>query len=435
MRTLTHAAFPTCAALLLALLAPDAAAQRATTPIRVFERVPDPRPLEGHVGPVPRIAEKAAGTLPVIVLTGYWPPSNEAVRRFSTDPVQNPQGWIGGNWENRGYDVHAFFPEFSPPNCSSCGKGTGDLEVDYQDTTADFWSLIPPLAPVAVMTFSRGSINNSWELELNQYNRSSWINDYVAPLQPTPAPPDASVPAGWLRPGSQPVQAIADAVNASGLGVNAFPAYAGDGGGFLSEFIAYDGVWYQAQNSDPSSPTWCIAGGHVHVGGQLSFATAHEAAKETLRTLTGYLDTVLQTPCQEPLRYCAAKLGSSGCLPRIESVGYPSLSNGSFTLRATKLENSSPGVLIWGANAASIPFQNGTLCVGAPFTRAATTPQAQNFPPTPCWADAWFYFLPAYRAQHGFTAGQTLFAQFWARDLADPFGSSLTDALQFTICM
>jgi hypothetical protein len=423
-----------CAALALAFLSPYANAQRGSPSVRATERVSDPRPLEGHVGFVPRVAQKAAGQLPVIVLTGYWPPSNEAVRRFSTSATQNPQGWIGGNWENRGYDIHAFFPEFSPPNCNNCGKGTGDLEVDYQDTTADFWTLIPALTPVAVVTFSRGFIDDSWELELNQYNRLSWINDFVAPFQPTPAPPDASVPAGWLRPGSQPVQAIADAVNAALLGVDAYAAYSGDGGGYLSEFIAYDGVWYQAQHADPSSPTWCIAAGHVHVGGQLTWSQAQEAAKETLRTLTGYLDTVLQVPCAQPQRYCAAKLASNGCLPSIDSVGYPSLSNGSFALRATKLVQSSPGVLIWGANQASVPFQNGTLCVGGPFTRAASTPQAQNLGLGPCWADAWFYFLPAYRAQHGFTAGQTLHGQFWARDLGDPFGSSLTDALSFTWC-
>ena len=421
------------AAVLLALGA-DAAAQRATTPIRVRERVADPRPLDGYAGFVPRAAEKAAGQRPAIVLTGYWPPSNEAVRRFSTDPLQNPQGWIGGNWEGRGYDVYSFFPEFSPPNCSSCGKGTGDLEVDYQDTTADFWSLIPPLAPVAVMTFSRGSIDHSWELEMNQYNRTSWIGDFVPPTQPTPAPPDASVPGNWLRPGSQPVQAIMDAVNAAALGADAFVCYAVHGGGYLSEFIAYNGVWYQALNADPSSPTWCIAAGHVHVGGQLTFSEAHEAAKETLRTLTAYLDTVLQAPCAEPVRYCTAKVGSSGCVPQLDWVGYPSLSNGSFALRATRLENSSPGVMIYAASAASIPFQNGLICVGSPFTRATTTPVALSFGATSCWADAWFYFTPAYRAAQGFSAGQTLFAQFWSRDLGDPFGSSLTDGLQFTWC-
>ena len=394
----------------------------------------DPRPLEGFTGFVPRVAEKAAGRRPVIVLTGYWPPSNEAVRRFSTDAVQNPQGWIGSDWEGRGYDVHAFFPEFSPSNCTSCGKGTGDLEVDYQDTTADFWSLIPPLEPVAVLTFSRGANDSSWELEMNQYNREVWLPDYVPPGQPNPKPPDASVPAGWLRPGTQPVQAMADAVNSAALGASAFVCYANHGGAFLSEFIAYNGVWYQALNADPASPTWCVASGHVHVGGQLPWGVAQEAAKETLRALTDYLDTVLQTPCEEPVRYCTSKLGSSGCLPRLDPVGYPSVSNGSFALRATQLENKSPGVMIHAASAASIPFQNGTICVGSPFTRSATTPVAVQFGLATCWADAWFYFQPSFVAAQGFTAGQTVYAQFWARDLADPFGSSLTHGVRFTWC-
>lgn len=432
MRTLNVALVPSSVAI-LALLAPDAAAQRGTTSIRVFERVPAPRPLEGHVGPVPRIAEKAEGTNPVIVVTGYWPPTNEGVRRFSTNPALNPLGWIGLDWENRGYDVHSFFPEFTPPNCSNCGKGNGDLEVDYQDTTADFWSLVPALAPIAVVTFSRGFDDDSWEVEMNQYNRSQWVNDYLAPLQPTPTPPDASVPAGWLRPSTQPVQAIVDAVGAI-PGVDPFAALSGDGGGFLSEFIAYDGAWYQALNASPSSPTWCIAGGHVHVGGQLSWGTTQAAVEETLRALIGYLDTVLQAPCAEPVRYCTAKVGSNGCVPRIEAVGYPSLSNESFALRATKLVMHGPGVMIWGANAAAIPFQNGTLCVGAPFIRATSTPQAQFVAPGSCWADAWFYFNGSYIAQHAFGAGQTWNAQFWARDVADPFGSSFTDALQFTWC-
>ena len=32
-----------------------------------------------------------------ILLLGYWPPSNEAVRRFSTNSLLNPEGWIGEN--------------------------------------------------------------------------------------------------------------------------------------------------------------------------------------------------------------------------------------------------------------------------------------------------------------------------------------------------
>lgn len=45
-----------------------------------------------------------------ILLTGYWPPTNEMLRDWSTNPAQNPNGWAGGNWEGLGYDVYSYFP-------------------------------------------------------------------------------------------------------------------------------------------------------------------------------------------------------------------------------------------------------------------------------------------------------------------------------------
>ena len=50
---------------------------------------------------------------PVILITGYWPPTNEMIRDFSQNLELNPSGWVGNDWENRGYDVVSFFPEFS----------------------------------------------------------------------------------------------------------------------------------------------------------------------------------------------------------------------------------------------------------------------------------------------------------------------------------
>lgn len=233
-----------------------------------------------------------AGARPTILLTGYWPPTNEMVRPFSANPERNPDGWIGENWEGRGYDIYSFFPEFDPPNCSSCGRGMGDLEVDYQDTSEDFWPLANGVAPLAVITFSRGGSGNNWELEMNQFNRDQWVNDYDAPLQPTPSPPDDSVPAGYLRPSQLPVELLLDAINDSGLGLDAFICYTGDGGGFLSEFIAYHGVWYQDIHADPLDPAFCVTAGHIHVGSGMSWPTAREAAKVTLRTLIDYLEQI-----------------------------------------------------------------------------------------------------------------------------------------------
>ena len=77
----------------------------------------------------------------IIILTGYWPPTNEMIRHFSQNKNLNPEGWQGENWENRGYDIISYFPEFSDPDCTDCGQGSGDLEVDYQDTSEDFWPI------------------------------------------------------------------------------------------------------------------------------------------------------------------------------------------------------------------------------------------------------------------------------------------------------
>ena len=47
---------------------------------------------------------------------------------------------------------------------------------------------------------------------------------------------------------------LVDAVNAAQIGAAAFICYSGNGGGFLSEFIAYLGVWYQDLHADPLAP-------------------------------------------------------------------------------------------------------------------------------------------------------------------------------------
>ena len=422
-------------ALIAALaLAPDAVAQRGSTGPR-YKQLPQPQTNLASLPPgsfVPRQQQIAAGVRPVIVVTGYWPPTNEAIRRFSTDPLKNPLGWIGSDWEGRGYDVHAFFPEFTPPNCTGCGTGTGQLEVDYQDTSADFWPLVEGVDPIAIVTFSRGFNDLSWEIEMNQFNRSVWVNDFVSPFQPTPAPPDAGWPADGLRLSTQPVQAIADAVNAAALGVNAFVAFSGDGGAFLSEYMAYHGVWYQALHSNPLDPSWCVAGGHVHVGGLVSWAVAETAVQVTLREEIEYLDSVLLTPCPQPVAYCTAKTTSLGCLPAIEAVGYPSLSSGSFQVRATQLHKSVPGLVIWSHGQASLPFQNGTLCVAPPITR--TPGQVTSTLGGTCGGTLGFIFNPAYQTSQGLALGQTMAAQAWSRDTGDPFSSSLSNALSFTWC-
>lgn len=221
-----------------------------------------------------------------ILITGYWPPTNEMVRRFSTSTTQNPGGWIGGNWEGRGYNIYSYFPEF-PGGTGTNPQGAGDLMVDYQDTTNDWWPIVNRIRPVAIITFSRGSSGSNWELEYRTKNRATWVNDYIAPFQPTPSPPDSSVPAETIRYSTLPMQDIVDAVNGAGLGISGFidSNSSNLAGGFLSEYIGYHGMWYQSMNADPGGQYFCAAAGHLHVGINTPVAAAQTATDITLREL------------------------------------------------------------------------------------------------------------------------------------------------------
>jgi len=230
----------------------------------------------------------------IILLTGYWPPTNEMIRHFSQDENLNPLGWQGDNWENRGYDIISYFPEFSNPDCSSCGQGFGTLEVDYQDTSQDFWPIFNDHRPIATITFSRGYMDQSWELEFNAYNRFSWINDFTSPFQPTPSPPDTDESVMFERNSNLPINEIINAIDNMEIGLNPYVDLNGDPGGYVSEFMAYHGTWYRDLNLNGDEK--CLTAGHIHVGGLINTQTAVEATNQTVRTLIDYLDQFTYIP-------------------------------------------------------------------------------------------------------------------------------------------
>lgn len=345
----------TLAALALAGLASTAVAQPSPDVHRHRVKFVGPTPVPERVDALDTGRRFDDGRRPAIMLTGYWPPTNEMLREFSDDLVQNPGGWIGADWEGRGYDVYSYFPEFDPPDCGQCGQGMGDLEVDYQDTSADFWALADALQPVAVVTFSRGFNDSSWEVEMNQYNRPNWIPDFTPPLQPTPVPPDASVPAWHLRPSNLPAQEIVDAVDMI-PGVDPYICFSGGGGGYLSEFIAYHGVWYRDLHDQPSDPAWAVAGGHVHVGAQLTVGRARAAAKETLRQVMDYVDQVLPTEtCQTDVGF-----GGPGSVT-IAMCGEPLAAGRASTLSLAGAPAQAPLWLALSLAATPTPFKGGQL--------------------------------------------------------------------------
>jgi len=242
-----------------------------------------------HLLPIQRTREN-----PTILVTGYWPPTNEMIRQFSQNPELNPDGWAGDDWEGRGYDIVSYFPTFDIPDCGDCGKGNGDLEVDYQDTSVDFWNISDDVQPIAIITFSRGWIDHSWELEWNLVNRTNWISDYLPPNQPTPNPPDQEHPAYLVRNSDLPLDSIVTAITAANLGLDSYVDWNGNAGMFLSEFMGYHGTWYRGEHPYGDFP--CLAAGHIHVGGQIDWDTARTAAEITIRQLTNYLDQFIYTP-------------------------------------------------------------------------------------------------------------------------------------------
>lgn len=220
----------------------------------------------------------ALGYTPKIMLTGYWPPTNEMLRHLSDDPTVNPGGWQGENWRNLGFDVHAYFPEFATGNPTD--PGTGRFRVHYDDTSADWEEITGELKPIGIITFSRGLMPSTWEIEDRATNRTSW-QTLLGSGQPSVNPPDDSVPAGTVRFSTLPMAEIVEAVSA--LGVPEHVLIDDQGGGeFLSEFISYHGLWYQAEHANSTGEDRCVAAGHIHVGGDLTVEEARFAMEVTL---------------------------------------------------------------------------------------------------------------------------------------------------------
>ncbi len=229
-----------------------------------------------------------------IMVTGYWPPTNEMVRHFSQDSELNPAGWQGENWEGLGYDVVSFFPQFKPADCNNCGQGYGDLEVDYQDYSEDFWPIIEEVEPVGIITFSRGFNDMSWEIENRLVNRTNWHDDYTPPLLPTPNPPDDTMGNYHVRYTSLPVTDIINAIQVAHIGLDPYLDNT-NAGMFLSEFSGYHGVWYkETYDEDVDIP--CFSGGHIHVGAQVDWDIAKEATEISIRTLINYIDQFIVMP-------------------------------------------------------------------------------------------------------------------------------------------
>ena len=237
-----------------------------------------------------------------VVLMGYWPPTNEMLRPWSTDPTQNPDGWIGADWGGYGYDVHAFFPEFPPDgdptndqigDPGAVGSPDYDLRVDYQATSEDFWRLVDTYQPVILVTTSRGG-EIGWELEALEGGHGmdnpggpdmDWSSDnYGAEHRPTEATIEArswDAIAMYRQGNTLPSRLPIDAIFAEtdSLGLTDVVVDQGTSGNFLSGFLGLHGLYYNQVASHN------VAAGHIHVGFGLPVADANALIETTLHAV------------------------------------------------------------------------------------------------------------------------------------------------------
>jgi hypothetical protein len=136
--------------------------------------------------------------------------------------------------------------------------------------------------------------------------------------------------------------------------------------------------------------------------------------------------------------YCTAKVNSQGCVPSISFNGSASATAGSgFNVTTRNLINQTTGLYIYGVNSFpwALPHQGGYICFTSPLLRTTGAATGGSATGTDCTGVIDFDFN-AFLATLSPTlpVGTTIRAQCWSRDVADPFGSSFSDAVLFTIC-
>jgi len=220
-----------------------------------------------------------------IMVTGFWDPTGQMISQFSINNELNPEGWIGENWEDLGFNIYSYFP--------TPGSYTGDFEVDYQDTWEDFWRITEEIKPIAIISFGAGA--GPWEIEINTLNRNSWLNDDELPYKPTPNPPDDTVSVDFVRKSTLPVENIETAVNQQ-TSIDAWIDWDGNPGNYLCGFIAYLGMWYQSIHNTSDGDYPCRVAGFIHVNAGVSVENAKQAAEITIRETISCLESINNPP-------------------------------------------------------------------------------------------------------------------------------------------
>ncbi len=147
-----------------------------------------------------------------------------------------------------------------------------------------------------------------------------------------------------------------------------------------------------------------------------------------------------------PQIYCTAKVNSLSCIPEIGVRNLPSASAISgFQVYCTQVLNNQVGLLLYGTSGRlNLPFQGGILCVSPPLHRS--TPVNSYGAPSPAHDCTGLYSIDMSSFAAGLLGGlpqpDLLFSgavvqcQWWGRDqgFTAPFNTTLSDAVEYTVC-
>jgi hypothetical protein len=128
--------------------------------------------------------------------------------------------------------------------------------------------------------------------------------------------------------------------------------------------------------------------------------------------------------------YCTAGINSLGVGSTLGRSGSPYLSHNDFGLFANHIPFFEIGVFLMATSANSVPFGNGTLCVGGSVQRLAVSP-----PVVGGYAAVDLDFTDATSPASQITAGSTWYFQYWYRNVSGGgAGFNLSNGLRATFC-
>jgi len=148
-----------------------------------------------------------------------------------------------------------------------------------------------------------------------------------------------------------------------------------------------------------------------------------------------------QSPCM-PVPYCPSQATSTGCFPRIDSLGCSSASaTAGFEIECKRLIPGTLAVLLYDVTGKATAkfFQGGVLCVSQPIFR---TPAqfVGGFTQPPCegrvvldinaFAAGQLGGLPLPELQN---PGTLVACQWWTTDPGSPYNSNLSNALRYVV--